>query len=144
MTPDELRGRTKKFATEVVQFCETLPANARAQEIAAQLVDAASGVGSNYRSVSRARSRDDFINKLAIALDCADESFYWLQLLVESQVADSAVTRGHRAETEELTKILAASLRTAKCNRARAKAFEAAKRKGPRTRRAQGPNDNNQ
>jgi four helix bundle protein len=76
MTPDELRSRTKKFATDTFRFCETLPSNRRAQEIAAQLVDAASGVGSNYRSVCRARSPDDFINKLAITLDCADESPY--------------------------------------------------------------------
>lgn len=65
MTPDELRARTKKFATDVVRFCETLPRNGRAQEIAQQLVDSASGVGSNYRSACRARSRDDFFNKLS-------------------------------------------------------------------------------
>jgi four helix bundle protein len=117
MTPEELRSRTKKFATDVVQFCETLPRNSRAQEIAAQLVDAASGVGSNYRSVCRARSRADFINKLSIALDCADESLYWLQLLIESNVADTPHARRHRAEAEELTKILAASRNTARRNR---------------------------
>ena len=121
MTPQELRDRTKKFATEVVQFCETLPQNGRAQEIAEQLVDAASGVGSNYRSTCRARSPDDFINKLSITLDCADESFYWLQLLIESHLAPGEATRRHRGEAEELTKILAASLRTAKRNRAKRK-----------------------
>jgi four helix bundle protein len=121
MTAEELRARTKKFATDVVQFCETLPRNPRAQEIAKQLVDAASGVGSNYRSVCRARSPDDFINKLSITLDCADESFYWLQLLIESNIADGDGTRGHRSEAEELTKILAASVRTAKLNRAKRK-----------------------
>jgi four helix bundle protein len=132
MTPQELRDRTKKFATDVVRFCETLPHNGRAQEIAEQLVDAASGVGSNYRSTCRARSPDDFINKLAITLDCADESLYWFQVLIESKLADCVDTQRHRREAEELTRIMAASLRTAKRNRAGAKAREAAKRKGPR------------
>jgi four helix bundle protein len=121
MTPEELRTRTRKFATDIVQYCETLPKDPRAQEIARQLVDAATGVGSNYRSVCRARSTNDFINKLAIALDCADESFYWLQVLVESNVTTDAVTAGHRREAEELTRILAASLRTARRSRRRQK-----------------------
>ena len=132
MTPEELRDRTKKFATDVVRFCETLPRNGRAQEIAEQLVDAASGVGSNYRSTCRARSPDDFINKLAITLDCADESLYWFQVLTESRLSDDAVTHTYRREAEELTKIMAASLRTKKRNRALAKAREANKRKGPK------------
>jgi four helix bundle protein len=80
MTPEELRSRTKTFATDVVLFCETLPRNTRAQEMAAQRVDAATGVGSNYGSVCRARSRADFINKLSITLDCADESLYGLEV----------------------------------------------------------------
>ena len=141
MTPQELRDRTKKFANDVVRFCETLPGHSRAQEIAAQLVDAASGVGANYRAVCRARSPDDFINKLSITLDCADESLFWLQLLIESQVAATSLAKQHRQEAEELTRIMAASLRTAKRNRA--KAIEAARGQntnGPRARRAQGPN----
>jgi len=117
MTPEELRSRTRKFATDVVQFCETLPRNPRAQEIATQLVDAASGVGANYRSVCRARSRADFINKLSITLDCADESLYWLQVLIDSKVADTPVAIQYRTEAEELTRILAASRQTARRNR---------------------------
>ena len=121
MTPEQLRTRTKKSATDIVRLCETLPRNSRAQEIATQLVDSASGIGSNYRSACRARSHDDFINKLAITLDCADESFYWLQVLTESAIDDSAATRTYRGEAEELTKIFAASLRTAKRNRPKRK-----------------------
>jgi four helix bundle protein len=117
MTPAELRSRTQTFAADIVRFCETLPRNGRAQEIAVQLVDAASGVGSNYRSVCRARSRKDFINKLAITLDCADESLYWLQLLIDARLMDSSEVRRYRNEAEELTKILAASHRTARQTR---------------------------
>jgi four helix bundle protein len=69
MTPQELRDRTEAFATGIVQFCETLPRHPRAQEISTQLVDAASGVGANYRAVCRARSPADFINKLCITLE---------------------------------------------------------------------------
>jgi four helix bundle protein len=117
MTPDELRSRTKKFATDIVRFCETLPRDTRTQEIATQLIDAGTGVGANYRSVCRARSRADFINKLSIAIDCADESLYWLQVLIESNTANTPVAEPLRAEAEELTKILVASRATARRNR---------------------------
>ena len=116
MTPDELRDRTRKFAVDLTRFCRSLPRDSRTQEIAAQLVDAATGVGANYRSVCRARSRADFINRLAIAIDCADESLYWLDVLIESETADTASARIHRREAEELTRILVASRATARRN----------------------------
>ena len=117
MTPEELRLRTKKFAVNIVRFCRALPADSITQEMAAQLVDAGTGVGSNYRSVCRARSRADFINKLGITIDCADESSYWLEVLIESDTAASPLAKAHRAEAEELTKILVASRETARRNR---------------------------
>ena len=117
MTPEELRNRTKKFASDVIQFCETLPRTPRAQEIATQLVDAAGGVGANYRATCRARSRNDFINKISITLECADEALYWLEVLIDSKMADTPAARIHRVEAEQLTKILAASRNTARRRR---------------------------
>ena len=102
MTPDELRDRTRKFAVDLTRFCRSLPHDSRTQEIAAQLVDAATGA--------------DFVNRLAIAIDCADESLYWLDVLIESETADTASARIHRREAEELTKILVASRATARRN----------------------------
>ena len=117
MTPDELKARTKDFAVAIVRFCRMLPRDSQTQEIATQLVDAGTGVGSNYRSVCRARSRADFINKLGITLDCADESAYWLDVLIESETAATPAAKGHLNEAEQLTRILAKSRDTARRNR---------------------------
>lgn len=117
MTPDELRDRTKHFSVSIVRLCRALPNDTVTQEITGQLVDAATGVGSNYRSVCRARSRADFINKLSITIDCADESLYWLDVLIESDTSNDEKTQGYRNEAEELTKILVKSRETARRNR---------------------------
>ena len=117
MTPDELKERTKDFAVAIVRFCRMLPRDSQTQEITTQLVDAGTGVGSNYRSVCRARSRADFINKLGIALDRTDESAYWLEVLIESDMVATPVAKAHRDEAEQLTRILAKSRDTARRNR---------------------------
>jgi hypothetical protein len=74
MTPDQLKARTKKFAVDVIRFAKSIPKDPINDEIASQLTDAASSVAAHYRAVCRARSRADFINKLAGAIEEADES----------------------------------------------------------------------
>jgi four helix bundle protein len=137
MTPQELRDRTKQFGVDIVNFCETLPGDPRSQEIAAQLVDAATGVGANYRAVCRPRSDADFINKMAITLECADESLYWLEVLIESCLANTLTAQQHRNEAEELTRILSASVRTARANAAKTADKT---RRGPTARKGPRPN----
>ena len=117
MTPDELRDRTKAFAVSIVRFCRTLPHDQQTQELARQLVDAGTGIGANYRSACCARSRADFINKLGITLDCADESLYWLDVLIESGAVATPDVKAHRDEAGQLTRILARSRDTARRNR---------------------------
>ena len=115
MTPEELRNRTKSFALDVIRFCGKVQADGT-RDMTGQLMRAAASVGANYRAVCRARSDVEFIAKLGVAIEEADESAYWLELLTESGLAASTETSALRNEAAELTRILVASRRTAKLN----------------------------
>jgi four helix bundle protein len=92
MTPKQLRARTKRFAIEVVRFCVTLKTNDVERTIGRQLLRAGTSVGANYRAVCRARSDREFIAKLGLAIEEADESSYWLEILVEAGLLPAVAT----------------------------------------------------
>ncbi len=117
MTAEVLRARTKKFAVDIIRFAKTLPTDPIDRQIAVQLTDAASSVASNYRAVCRARSRADFINKLGISIEEADEAALWLEILVEAGITNRAVSGPLWQEADELTRILVRSRETARNNR---------------------------
>src|SRR6188474_2505825 len=79
MTKFELQDRTKRFHIEVIKLCEFFPKNAAGFEIAKQLIRSAGSVGANYRAACRGKSKSDFIYKIEVVLEEADESLYWLQ-----------------------------------------------------------------
>src|SRR5262245_59992213 len=111
---EELKARTAAFARTVIALCEKVPDKLITRRIVQQLIDAATSVAANYRAACRARSRAEFIAKMGVVLEEADESHGWLQLLVDT----NAVHRGEALnlinEADELTAIFAASCRTAK------------------------------
>lgn len=114
MNRDKMRRRTKAFALEVLKLADSLP-RGRSSEIAGrQLVRCSTSVGANYRAACRARSRADFISKLGIVLEEADESLYWLEILSESGICSSAMVPALMAEAKELVAIISASLTTAR------------------------------
>jgi len=80
---ENLKDRTKKFAISVIRFCSKLPKSLEFLVIKKQLISCATSVGANYRSACRARSKADFIAKLSIVEEEADESIYWLELIQE-------------------------------------------------------------
>jgi four helix bundle protein len=110
----ELQERTRRFATAVIKFCERLPSDAPTQKIVDQLLDSAGSTDSNYRATCRARSPDEFISKIGVAAEEADESKGWLQLLVASNLAPMDDARDLIRESHELTAIFVASRKTAK------------------------------
>ncbi|HEY7447524.1 MAG TPA: four helix bundle protein [Vicinamibacterales bacterium] len=114
MTAEALRARTKKFALDIIRFAKTLPTHPIDRQIAVQLTDAASSVASNYRAVCRARSRADFINKLGITIEEADEAALWLEILAETGIANRLTTGPLWQEADELTRILVRSRETAR------------------------------
>ncbi len=112
-----LQRRTKQFNIDVIKLCEELPRNAAGFEIAKQLIRSSGSVGANYRATSRAKSKADFIYKVEIVLEEADESHYWLEI-----VRDAGLKKGEEidrliTEAYELTAIFAATDKTAKLNR---------------------------
>jgi four helix bundle protein len=114
---DELRRRTERFAVEVVAFSRTLPDTIESRRIRQQLTDAATSVAANCRAACRARSRAEFISKIGTVLEEADESEFWLTLIVKTNLATTAATERPLKEAGELTAIFASSARTAKSRR---------------------------
>lgn len=112
MDPAELRARTERFAVDVSQFCDTLSKDARTQEVANQLHDAAHSVATNYRAVCRAQTPKLFFSKLCVVVEEIDEAQGWLEMLIASRRAEGAEARRLHAESTELVKIFTASKRT--------------------------------
>ena len=108
-----LQARTQKFAADVVRFCDTLAKDAATQRIVLQLVDSAGATDSNYRATCRARSKAEFIAKLGIALEEADESKGWLQLLVAANRVPLESAHALMQEADELISIFVKSRKTA-------------------------------
>ena len=79
-----LQARTKKFHIDVIRLCNDFPRTASGFEIAKQILRSAGSVGANYRASSRAKSKADFINKIQIVIEEADESHYWLEIIEDA------------------------------------------------------------
>jgi four helix bundle protein len=120
----ELQERTRAFAAAVIKFCDGLPEHVAVRSIVDQLLDSAGSTDSNYRATCRARSPEEFIAKIGVAAEEADESKGWLQLLVSSNFATTAQADALIQEADELTAIFVASRKTAERNRARRKELE--------------------
>jgi four helix bundle protein len=114
MNKDDLKKRTKKFALDVIKFVEALPKGKTAEILGRQLIRSGTSVGANYRAASRARSSADFISKMGIVEEEADESIYWMELLVDSDIVTSADVAQIVTEADELLAITVSSIRTAR------------------------------
>lgn len=110
---DDLKHRTKQFSLRAIRLCECLPSKPAARVIGNQLLRSATSVGANYRAACLARSNADFVSKMGITLEEADESVYWLELLIESGLVKETKLSELRKEAEELAAIFAASKITA-------------------------------
>jgi four helix bundle protein len=117
MTPEQLKKRTKQFGLEIIRVVESLGNSLTARVIGNQLVRSATSVGANYRAACKARSRAEFVAKLGITEEEADESGYWLELMVEAKLAKPERIDKLLIEANELTAIIAASRKTAISNR---------------------------
>jgi four helix bundle protein len=113
MDKRELQNRTKNFALRVLNLVDRLPRTAAGRAISRQLVRAATSAGANYRSVCRARSRAEFAAKLGVAVEEADESLYWLELVRDSKLLPENKLSLLLKEADELTAILASGRKSA-------------------------------
>ena len=113
MTTDELKSRTKQFALRVVTLVEALPNSVRGRVIADQIMRSATSVGANYRATCRARSRAEFIAKIGLVEEEADETGFCLQLISESKIRRARQIVPLLREANELVAIMAASRKSA-------------------------------
>jgi four helix bundle protein len=114
MNRDEMRSRTKQFALRIVRLSAALPNHREADVLGRQVLKSGTSVGANYREALRASSRRHFTTILETALREADETDYWLELLLESSVVKPNRLRPLMAECKELVAILSATVRTTK------------------------------
>ena len=107
--PEELRARTKQFAIRIVRLFQSLPKNDEARIMGKQVLRAGTSVAANYRAVCRARSRAEFVSMMGVVVEEADETVFWLEILVETGIVPRVRMKNLLAEANELLAILAAS-----------------------------------
>jgi four helix bundle protein len=117
MNAEELKKRTKQFALRTMKLVDALPRSRSGNAIGNQLIRSGTAVGANYRASCRSRSRAEFVAKIGVVEEEADESAYWLELIVEGELLPEAKVSALYREAGELTAIMAASRISAARNR---------------------------
>jgi four helix bundle protein len=113
----DLKARTKEFALRVMKLVDALPRTIQGRAIANQIIRSATSVAANYRAACRARSRAEFIAKIGVVEEEADESCFWLELIIDSRLLTEERIRPLLTEGGELVAIMAASRKSAIGNR---------------------------
>src|SRR5262245_56119930 len=113
---DTLRARVRVFAVRAVRFVKSLPRDPPTDTVARQLARSSSSISANYHSSGRARSRREFVARLGLVLDEADETYHWLCLLRDASLASGNELTWLLKESGELRAIFYASFKTARRN----------------------------
>ena len=116
-----LKSRTKSLGIKIIKLIDQLPNQASSWVISKQIVRSSTSVGANYRSACRAKSTADFINKLKIVEEEADETIFWLEMLEETRLISEEVIKPIKKEAEEILSIIVASIITARKNNNRSR-----------------------
>jgi four helix bundle protein len=107
--PEQLRDRTKQFALRVIRLFQAPPKTTEAQVLGKQLLRCGTSVAANYRAACRARSRAEFISRIGIVAEEADESVLWLEMIGESNILNGNRLQEISTEAKELAAIFSAS-----------------------------------
>jgi four helix bundle protein len=114
MNAEMMKARTKEFAKRIIRLCRSLPNNREGWRIGDQIFRSGTSVGSNYRAACRGRSKAEFIAKLGTVLEETDETLYWLEMMVETEMVKASKLEALMKENRELLAIFVASMNTAK------------------------------
>ena len=112
MTEKQFKQRTKQFAVRIIRLVESLPKNRTASVIGRQLLRSSTSVGANYRAACRGKSVADTLHKLAIVEEETDESLYWMELLIETDLMPKDRMRSLMNEGNEILSMIVTSIRT--------------------------------
>jgi four helix bundle protein len=113
MTEDELKKRTKLFALRVLKLIAALPKTVAGRTIGGQLARSGTSVAANYRAACRARSKAEFISRLGVVEEEADESALWLELIIEGELMKKTLVEPLWVEADELVAIMTSSRKSA-------------------------------
>lgn len=116
MKSDELKERTKQFALRVMRLCDALPKSMKALAIGNQILRSGTSVAANYRAACRARSRAEFIARVGVVEEEADETAFWLELIIADKILPDGKVVPLLMEANELVAIMAASCISARRN----------------------------
>ena len=114
MKHDNLKERTKQFALRIIRLVESLPKGRTSDVIERQLLRSGTSVAANYRAACRARSTAEFISKMGLVEEEADESIFWMELLVDAKIMEKKLLSDLMNEADELLAIFVASIKTAR------------------------------
>jgi four helix bundle protein len=114
MSNEDLKQRTKNFALRVIKLVQSLPNNSTARTIGNQLLRSGTSVAANYRAACRARSNAEFISKIGIVEEEADESMFWIEMLVDTELVKAVLVTELLDEAEQILKIVVSSINTAR------------------------------
>jgi len=127
MNRDELKERTKQFALRVMRLVDALPKSTKGRALANQLVRSGMSVAANYRAACRGRSRAEFIAKIGVVEEEADETALWLELIIADELLSKKKVQSLLDEANELVAIMAASYISAQKNAVRNRALSSQK-----------------
>jgi four helix bundle protein len=119
MNEREFKNRTKGLALRVIKLVSALPKNQASEIIGKQLLRSATSVGANYRAACRGKSPADVLNKLAIVEEEADETLYWMELLIESDIVSEVKLSSLMSEANEIVAMTVASIKTLRANQSK-------------------------
>ena len=114
MNENQLKNRTKGFAKDIVRLCRLLPNDREGRLIGNQIFRSGTSIAANYRAACRAKSTADFVAKLAIVEEEADETLFWLEMLGEMQILDGRQIESLMKENNEIIAIIVSSIKTAR------------------------------
>lgn len=114
MNEVELKARTRQLAVRIIKMAEALPTSTTGKVITHQIIRSGTSVGANYRAACIARSKAEFIAKIGISLEEADETAYWLELIEDVELLSTQKLAALKLEVQEICAILASTQKTAR------------------------------
>src|SRR3982750_2576692 len=114
MTSEEMKARTRAFALRIIRLAQGLPNTPTANVIRNQMLRCGTSVGANYRAACRGRSKRDFIAKLGIVEEEADESVFWIELLIDAGILKRPRVESLITEGNEILAIVVSSIKSAR------------------------------
>jgi four helix bundle protein len=114
---NDLKKRTRQFASEIVKLVQGLNNNQVAWVLGKQVLRSGTSVAANYRAACRARSRAEFISKMGIVEEEADETLYWLSMMLEAKLSESNLIKNLMDEANQITAMVVSSIKTARKNK---------------------------